>query len=1140
MKNHRWLSLALILVLVLPMSSALAQVPPQTDGPAAGPTIAEGNWYLVEFEAPPLAVHAKRDEPDTRAMFSGGKLNVESAASQTYVNQLVQVQSQFEAALVRAIPGATVQRGYQVALNAIAVQLPDSKLETVKALWAQPGVARVTPQVIYTVDMDYSLPLIGASALWSQVGGRDQAGAGIKIADIDSGINPTNPLFDGTGWSYPATGTWPKGDAAFTNGKIIAARYYPPTFRVSTEEEQSPQDHHGHGSHTAGTATGNRVMATYGTSTVEVSGVAPGAWLMVYKGLFLDETGTSATGSNLMLAGAVEDAIKDGADVINNSWGSTAITFPADDPLTKAYEAAVDAGIVVVFSTGNSGPGYDTTGNPSSPKFIEVGASTTERAYYNTISVTAPTPVDPALASFPGNEFSDIAPSAIPTTPIGPLPFLPTDLLGNPDLSLPGMTAGITETAPYDAGWIALIPRGTYNFSDKLDNAIAQGASAAVMYTDVDRTWKGGFTAGGRPIYTVMISYDLGLQARTWWTTHNDEARIEIGYPVSAFESETPDMIADFSSRGPGVDLTIKPDLVAPGVNILSAGLGAAWNSWGGTSMAAPHVTGAAALLRQLHPDWTAAQIKSALMNTASQAVVDLDEVTTADVMTQGAGRIDLTAAGDPGLTLDVPSKSFGLVPAGTSQEVLITAQDVSGQAETYQVTVQETLSDPGNVDVTVTPALLNVAAGASASFSLTVDVAPGTPPQDLEGNIVLSGTQHLLHVPYWLRVYEDTGAEVLLVDLDESGATDDCGGTNIYGFPFVDYTGYYTAALDALGVTYDYWDAWNNFAPPRAVLDAYDKVLVFTGDYGGLGFLPVGCVAQADLYLLDSLEPNAMRNYNAAGGKLLVMGQDAVGDQLIPLNLLPPPDGLAPYMRGAADAPLYDSIFDYQVPPQPSIVGVEDANPFLKGTVLDISDAGDGAANQFMVDEVDWVNYVDLDTQPLFEAVNTVSSIQNGYVGTRSSFEPTLERVQNPVSEPQEPISWRVAYMAFGLEGVNDDTGYTPRAGLLGTLFDWLDDEVAVSFDEESYLVPRPFGVAQLSATLTSSLMAEAVYYRWDYGDGSDLEFTVEPTTEHQYQTCGSYQAQVEAMDEYGHKAVSEPVQVQVCSRIYLPVLYR
>ncbi len=115
MKDHRWLLLALILVLVLPVSPIQAQVPPQIERPAASLTIAEGNWYLVEFEAPPLAVHARSEGVAARAMFTGDKLNVESAASQAYVNRLVEQQSQFRASLTRAIPGATVQRGYQVA-----------------------------------------------------------------------------------------------------------------------------------------------------------------------------------------------------------------------------------------------------------------------------------------------------------------------------------------------------------------------------------------------------------------------------------------------------------------------------------------------------------------------------------------------------------------------------------------------------------------------------------------------------------------------------------------------------------------------------------------------------------------------------------------------------------------------------------------------------------------------------------------------------------------------------------------------------------------------------------------------------------------------------------------------------------------
>ncbi|MGC9333253.1 MAG: S8 family serine peptidase, partial [Anaerolineae bacterium] len=1125
-----------VVVLMLPVTSVMADQPIQTDGLPATPVVAGGNWYIVQFKALPLALHAKEEARGAQTMYVGGKLNVDAPASQAYLAQLKEQQKQFGLVLAKEIPDAQVHRGYQIALNAVAVQLPDSELETLKILWSLPEVARVTPQVIYSVDMDYSLPLIDADVLWTQLGGRDAAGAGIKVAIIDSGIEPDHPMFDGTGWSYPATGSWPKGEAAFTNGKIIAARYYPPTFEVNVDEELSPQDHHGHGSHTAGTAAGNRVVADYGTSSVEISGVAPGAWIMAYKGLFLTPAGTGASGSNIMLAGAVEDAIADGADVINNSWGGTAITLPKDDPLSCAYEAAVDAGISVVFSAGNAGPGYDSVGNPSSPKFIEVGGSTTERAYYNEIRVTAPEPVAPALQSFPGNEFHDIVASAIPSEPIGPLPYLPTDLLGNPDLTLPGVYPGITETEPYSStGWIALIPRGTYNFTLKLDNALAHGADAAVMYTD-DRTWKGGFTAGDRPIYTVMIANDLGLEARSWWETYTDTARIEIGYPAVPFESEIPDMIAEFSSRGPHVDLAIKPDVVAPGVNVLSAGLEGDYYLWGGTSMSAPHVSGAAVLLRQMHPDWTPAQVKSALMATAYQEVVDLDGVTVADVMTQGAGRIDLGAAADPGLTFDLPSHSFGMVPQGSSAQVMITAKDVSGMAESYNLDVVETVDDAGKVTVSVSPVTLDMAVGGTGTFTVTVNVKPSATVQDLEGNIVLSGTTHLLHIPYWLRVYEDSGAEVLLVDLDESGATGDYGSTNIYGMPFIDCTNYYTTTLEALGITYDYWDVWSTppYSPPRAVLDAYDKVIVYTGNYGGLGYIGTG------LYLLDSLEPNDFRNYLAGGGKMLVMGQDAVGDQLVVANALGVVDGLAPYMRGADASPLLDSIFGYTEPPTPSVVGLDEANPFLKDVVVDLGFGGDGAANQLLVDEVNWINYIDLDTQPLFEAVNTVPSVESGYVGTRSSFEPTIERVQNPVAVPQEPVSWRVGYTAFGLEGVNDDTGYSTRSELIDLLFNWLDDEVTVAFDQDSYFVSRGFDLADFSATLTSSLGGDAVYYRWDFGDGSGIEVTSGPATSHQYQQCGFYTAWVEAMDVYGHKAVGEPVTVEVCHHYYLPLMFK
>ena len=458
MKKFRWLSLIVVLMLLLSLSPAIAQGEKTTSLP-----IAEGDWYIVELDAPALVTYAK--SAIATAMTVRGKLNVNASVSQTYIEQLKADQAVFSGALTRAIPGAEIGYDYQIALNALAVKLPDSEQKTLFALGALPDVKRVTPQRIYTAQMDYSLPLINAPAMWAQLGSRETAGAGVKIAIIDSGVDPDHMLFDGTGWSYPAEGTWPKGyceiDPTFCNGKIIAARYYTPTLVVNPGEVNTPQDIHGHGTHVGGTAAGNIVTATYGTSTPEISGVAPGAWLMAYKGLFQNTAGTRSTGSSIMLAAAIEDAIADGADIVSCSWGSD--DWEYDDPLTAAYEAAADAGIIVVFSTGNSGPAYNTTGSPTSPKFIEVGASTTLRAYYNEINVTAPEPVSPTLQSFPATQFNDINAAGMPTGPIGPLPYIPCDLLGMPDTSLPGVTEGITQTEPYSStGWIALIPRGDF------------------------------------------------------------------------------------------------------------------------------------------------------------------------------------------------------------------------------------------------------------------------------------------------------------------------------------------------------------------------------------------------------------------------------------------------------------------------------------------------------------------------------------------------------------------------------------------------------------------------------------------------------------------------------------------------------
>ncbi len=1104
MNKHTWISLIVVVSLLLSALPVLAQeAPPLLES--------EGNWYIVELEAPALAVYAHSSDARFREMADGGRLNVHTLASQAYIRRLQADQAVFRAALGKLIPAALVAYDYQIVLNAVAVQLPDSSFATLAKIKALPGVKRISPQHFYEADMDYSLPLIQAAALWGQLGGRADAGAGVKVAIIDSGIEPTHALFNGAGWDYPTEGQWPKGycseNASFCNGKIIAARYYTPTSPVNENEVNTPLDIHGHGMHVAGTAVGNIVTATYGTSSPQISGVAPGAWVMAYKALFKTVDGTQSSGSSINLAAAIEDAIADGADVVNCSWGGDEWEY--DDALASAYDAAVDAGVTVIFSLGNSGPGYNTAGSPNSPKLIEVGASQTVRAYYNSISVTAPTPVSPTLQNFPAEQFNDIAPSAIPTQTVGPLPYIPCDLLGNPDFTLPGVTVGITETEPYASGWIALIPRGTYNFSLKLDNAIAQGADAVLMYTD-SRTWKGGFTAANRAIYTAISANAVGLDARNWWSLVTDTARMQIGYPVSPYESEVADMISDFSSRGPNLHLQIQPDLVAPGVNILSAAPGGVYAAHNGTSQAAPHVTGAAALLLALHPDWTPAQVKSALMNTASQSVLDLDETTRADVMTQGGGRIDLSEAGDPGLTFSKPSQSFGIARKGTVTQVAIVATEVASTTETYAVGVQEWVTNT-QTHVTVSPATLNVTPNGTAVFTVTLEVGAGAATQDIEGNIIISGSTHLLHIPYWARISPAITHTILLIDDDMSGADPEVA----------DYRAYYTGALDELGLVYDVWDTSAQETgpgfPTHADLAGYDLVVYFSGD-------DVTSLVYNAFLGWGSGTGDDLRVYLAGGGKMIVFGQNAAwGFNTAGVNL-------ANLFSVAYDS---DSIFGEAAAPRPGAVGLV---PFLDGKQVDFSAGGDGAGNMTSVDGLLSGNVDGTSSTPIFGLPSSAVPLGEGFMGAVMSSDPTLERLDDPVANWFK-LAQRTTFCSFGLEGVNNNTGYYTRTALLGDMVAYVNDDLGVGFAQ---IVPGADLTVAFTATVTSNVGGEAVRYRWDFGDGSDYITTTSNTVSHQYAQRGAYQARVEVTDSYWHSAVSAPTPVRLGMDVFLPLVLR
>ena len=348
--SYKLLSTVTLLALVLSLFgvgiAGAAPVPAVTDQATAQParttidkTGLDANKavrVIVQLKDAPLATYTGGAglSGTANSVTGAAKLDVNSKTSQAYLSYLTGKQNAFEAELAKVVPDAQVQYTYQVTLNGLAVALKAGQIAKVSTL---PGVTAVTIEQEYKLDMDASLPLIGAgtgtvggadwvdSGLWAALGGHENAGMGLKIADIDSGITYNNPCFDPAGFAYPAG--FPKygdGYEAFVNPKIIAARAYfrpqdPPKYEATPEDAMQS----GHGSHTAGT-----MVCNYGTTTGDsflnyaISGVAPKAQLMVYRVFYNSVSGSESAWDPEMMA-AIEDVVKDGADVVNNSWGGT-------------------------------------------------------------------------------------------------------------------------------------------------------------------------------------------------------------------------------------------------------------------------------------------------------------------------------------------------------------------------------------------------------------------------------------------------------------------------------------------------------------------------------------------------------------------------------------------------------------------------------------------------------------------------------------------------------------------------------------------------------------------------------------------------------------------------------------------------
>ncbi|NJP06935.1 MAG: S8 family serine peptidase [Chloroflexaceae bacterium] len=880
-----------------------------------------------------------------------------------------------------------------------------------------------------------------------------------------------------------------------------------------------------HGTHVGTIAAGNaNTTASIAGISQSISGVAPRAHLMNYKVFYANDSIFGGAFTTELVA-AIDDAVSDGANVINNSWGGLADIDPLFDPIVIAAEGALAAGVTVVFATGNEGPDRGTAGSPGySDDFIAVGAvSTAQTLAAGFVDVVSPegTPEELQVQPFAPADFG-----AQLTEVIGPLTYRPVLAINGSSLACEPLPNGALN------GQIALIERGSCAFSLKAYHAQEAGAAAAIIYNSEE----GGETLvqmGGSDraeevfITAVFVRRSMGLGMTDWYNTHNDAAMVQID-PQARVIDLTPDVVAAFSSRGPTFQGTIKPDVLAPGFNILAGGfapgfgmdqhLGFGVSS--GTSMAAPHVAGAAALLQQVHPDWSPINIKSALMSTANTDIwLDLERTEAAGVLDRGAGRIDLARAVDPVLMFDRPSLSYGTLPRSAGEaaqgSLAVTARNSSGQTQSYTVSGRPT--DGGDFAIEVTPNEFTLAPGEAVLLNVIVQLPPDAPAGDYGGLIELNGAMPL-HLPLWFRALViEPAATVLLVDND---------GSSSLGLHH--YADYYVNALDALGISYGYVDVdalavagEDRTLPDIYQLQRYEVVLWFTGDNAVSLF-------EGEIPLpLNPTDQMTLIAYLQGGGNLIATGQDLTWASDI--NNVPPDDpryGRSDLYHSYLGARfVQDNVFADMDERDREVVGLN--LPWLADITLDLSNpavdgipTGDqsGAGNQGSVDEIYVVDAdprnPDEHTTPIFQA-RTGSAIEQGFVALSRSDDPTLE-------QPGKALPYRSTYLAFGLEGVRSDSSDLSQRALLERLIRWHQDQVSVQL-----IGPTSVNADNLSAEYTaqpqSSTGAEFVRYRWDFGDGTEIIETSEPTVVHTFAGPGNYRVRVQATNTWGHSAVSD-----------------
>lgn len=555
-----------------------------SDTSTAGRATQDQTRAVMQLKGAPLATYSKTKPTQ------GKKIDFNSNTVKAYRAQLSALRNDYKAWLRTNAPKAKVTGEYDTALNAVAVQLNGETLSTIAA--APQALTAQYAGVYYPTSDDPDLSIISAMQAWDQSGGAVNAGTGIKVAIVDSGIDVTHPCFSGAGYSPQQQ----LGDKRFTNNKVIAAKVFN---NKAANQGLTAEAINSHGTHVAGTVACNYqtpavvdgVAIPYG-----ISGVAPKALLGNYN-VFPGSVGNARSEDIL---NALEAAYADDFDIANMSLGGGASGI--QDLLTVAVDNLDQANMVVAVAAGNEGPIHYTLGSPgSAARALTAGASNVPHFVGSQVKAGS-SAYNAATGDF-ATVSSDLTASLAVVA--GDVNGLNTSCSALPASSL--------------LGKIALISRGACTFSTKIRNAQNAGAIAVLVVNNVagDPIAMGTDGTANQPtVPAYMLSKDNGIALKAF-----SGQNVTIGAPsYISTGAAGRDIMAGFSSQGPSdVDYRVKPDVVAPGVNVLSSVPANACATppcfafFQGTSMATPHLAGSAAIVKQQHATWSAAQIRSAM-----------------------------------------------------------------------------------------------------------------------------------------------------------------------------------------------------------------------------------------------------------------------------------------------------------------------------------------------------------------------------------------------------------------------------------------------------------------------------------------------------------------------------------------------